>query len=129
MRCCGSTCDLPWAESMGSSARNDRFDHMADVIPESEQAELLVLAPAFFKVGGTYYCIGCVGLAFTTSPVSRINRCSASNCVHDPMFVAFIPRRLLCFVFNRRVSWQGGEGGHSLLCNAQTRSLSGNMAY
>lgn len=69
VRCCGSTCDLPWADSVGRSATNDRCDLvMTDVIPVSRQEELLVLAPAFFKASGTF-----AGLTCTTSPLARTN--------------------------------------------------------
>lgn len=53
VRCCGSGCDLPWGDSTGSSASNDRAGQQSQPDPKSEgrRTELLELAPAFYKVG------------------------------------------------------------------------------
>lgn len=52
VRCCGSDCDLPWADGAGSSARRDgRAGHTSGTVAEGGRRNpLLMLAPAFFKV-------------------------------------------------------------------------------
>ena len=53
VRCCGSACDVPWAESTGgcSASGDDLADQTSSTKPEGRRNQLLVLAPAFFKVG------------------------------------------------------------------------------
>lgn len=51
MRCCGSACDLPWADGAGGSpARNEQPANTPGTGEKGRHNPLLVLAPAFFKV-------------------------------------------------------------------------------
>ncbi|CAM9148330.1 unnamed protein product, partial [Hapterophycus canaliculatus] len=58
LRCCGSACDLPWAEGAGSPTAASNNDHSNRMLtddndghasPKSKQNQLLGSAPAFFK--------------------------------------------------------------------------------
>ncbi|CAN0528773.1 unnamed protein product, partial [Ectocarpus sp. 12 AP-2014] len=54
VRCCGSNCDLPWGDKVGSSASKDKMS----VDEASKRNDLLVLAPAFFKASRNWAEIG-----------------------------------------------------------------------
>ncbi|CAN0136313.1 unnamed protein product [Ectocarpus sp. 6 AP-2014] len=58
VRCCGSNCDLPWGDKVGSSASKDQMSVDEATHTESKRNDLLVLAPAFFKASRNWAEIG-----------------------------------------------------------------------
>ncbi|CAM9125922.1 unnamed protein product [Ectocarpus sp. 8 AP-2014] len=58
VRCCGSSCDLPWGDKVGSSASKDQMSVDEVTHTGSKRNDLLVLAPAFFKASRNWAEIG-----------------------------------------------------------------------